>query len=111
MEVCDLEVIVFKFVSISFCIGEYMFDENVKYIIDKEFVEIVKVFVNVCVWIEGNIDNIGFCSLNVVLLECCVCLVVNYLIKEYGMLFNCLIIVGNGFDKFLVSNNIDEGCV
>ena len=95
--------------SISFRTGEHTLDENAKYIIDKEFVEIAKAFANARVRIEGNTDNVGSRSSNVALSERRARSVANYLIKEHGMSPNRLIIVGNGPDKPLASNNTDEG--
>lgn len=108
-EARDLEAIASKPVSISFRTGEHTLDENAKYIIDKEFVEIAKAFANARVRIEGNTDNVGSRSSNVALSERRARSVANYLIKEHGMSPNRLIIVGNGPDKPLASNNTDEG--
>ncbi len=53
------EAIATKRVSISFRTGEFQLDENSKYIIDKEFVDIAKAFSNARIRIEGNTDNVG----------------------------------------------------
>lgn len=105
----ELEAIASKPVSISFRSGEHVLDENAKYIIDKEFVEIAKAFANARVRIEGNTDNVGSRSSNVTLSERRARSVANYLIKEHGMSANRLIIVGNGPDKPLASNNTEDG--
>lgn len=105
----ELEAIASKPVSISFRTGEHTLDENAKYIIDREFVEIAKAFANARVRIEGNTDNVGSRSSNVSLSERRARSVANYLIKEHSMSPNRLIIVGNGPDKPLASNNTEEG--
>lgn len=105
----ELEAIASKPVSINFRTGEHVLDENAKYIIDKEFVEIAKAFANARIRIEGNTDNVGSRASNVTLSERRARSVANYLIKEHNMSPNRLIIVGNGPDKPLASNNTNEG--
>ncbi len=105
----ELEAISSKPVSISFRSGEHTLDENAKYIIDREFVEIAKAFANARIRIEGNTDNVGSRSSNVTLSERRARSVANYLIKEHSMSPNRLIIVGNGPDKPLASNNTEDG--
>lgn len=105
----ELEAIASKPVSINFRTGEHTLDENAKYIIDREFVEIAKAFANARIRIEGNTDNVGSRSSNVKLSEMRARSVANYLINEHNMSANRLIIVGNGPDKPLASNNTDAG--
>ncbi len=97
-----------KAVSISFRTGEFKLDDNAKYIIDKEFVDIAKVF-NSRIRIEGNTDNVGSASSNKALSLKRANAVANYLITEHGMPRNRFIIVGNGPDKPVASNNTDKG--
>jgi NitT/TauT family transport system substrate-binding protein len=97
-----------KAVSISFRTGEFQLDDNAKYIIDKEFVDIAKVF-NSRIRIEGNTDNVGSASSNKALSLKRANAVANYLITEHGMPRNRFIIVGNGPDKPVASNNTDKG--
>ncbi|MEL6969746.1 MAG: OmpA family protein, partial [Bacteroidota bacterium] len=105
----DLEAIASKPVSISFRTGEHTLDENAKYIIDKEFVEIAKAFANARVRIEGNTDNVGSQSSNIALSEKRARSVANYLIQEHNMSANRLIVVGNGPNKPLASNSTADG--
>lgn len=105
----ELEAIASKPVSISFRTGEHALDENAKYIIDIEFVEIAKAFANARIRIEGNTDNVGSRSSNISLSERRARSVANYLIQEHGMSANRLIIVGNGPDKPLASNSNEDG--
>ena len=97
-----------KQVSITFATGAYQLDENAKYIIDKEFVDIAKVF-NSKIRIEGNTDNVGSAASNKRLSLKRAQSVVNYLIQEHGMPRNRFVIVGNGPDKPVASNNTAAG--
>lgn len=105
----ELEAIASKPVSINFRSGEHVLDENAKYIIDREFVEIAKAFANARIRIEGNTDDVGSRTSNIRLSELRAQSVANYLIKEHNMSPNRLIIVGNGPDKPLASNNTEDG--
>jgi NitT/TauT family transport system substrate-binding protein len=105
----QLEEIASKPVSINFRSGESTLDENAKYIIDLEFVEISKAFANARIRIEGNTDDVGSRATNVQLSEKRARAVADYLIKEHNMSPNRLIIVGNGPDEPLASNSTDEG--
>ncbi len=103
------EAIATKRVSISFRTGEFKLDENAKYIIDREFVEIAKAFGNSRVRIEGNTDNTGSKATNVALSKKRAQSVADYLINEYDMPRNRFIIIGNGPDKPVASNNTEDG--
>ncbi len=98
-----------KRVSIRFRTGEFHLDENAKYIIDKEFVDIAKAFGNARIRIEGNTDNTGNYASNVTLSQKRAQSVANYLISEYSMPRNRFVIVGNGPDKPVASNNNELG--
>ena len=103
------EAIATKRVSISFRSGEFLLDENSKYIIDKEFVEIAKAFSNSRIRIEGNTDNVGNPAANKALSEKRARSVAEYLITTYNMPRNRFIIIGNGQDKPVDSNGTDLG--
>ena len=98
-----------KQVSIRFRTAEYQLDENAKYIIDKEFVDIAKAFGNARIRIEGNTDNTGNYSSNVALSQRRAQSVAEYLITEYGMPKNRFVIVGHGPDQPVASNNTEIG--
>lgn len=97
-----------KEVSISFRTGEFRLDDNAKYIIDKEFVDIAKVF-NSRIRIEGNTDNVGSRANNKALSLKRANAVADYLISEHNMPRNRFIIVGNGPDNPVASNDTAEG--
>jgi NitT/TauT family transport system substrate-binding protein len=103
------EAIATKRVSISFRTGEFQLDENSKYIIDKEFVDIAKAFSNSRIRIEGNTDNVGNAASNKALSQKRAKSVADYLIATYNMPRNRFIIVGNGPSKPVSSNDTDEG--
>jgi NitT/TauT family transport system substrate-binding protein len=98
-----------KPVSISFATGSAILDENAKYIIDHEFVDIVKSFANSRIRIEGNTDNTGSAATNKKLSEQRAQAVADYLIKTYNFDANRFVIIGNGPDKPVADNNTPEG--
>lgn len=108
-EAAEKEAIATKRVSISFRTGEYRLDENAKYIIDREFIDIAKAFGNARIRIEGNTDNVGSASSNKALSKRRAQSVANYLINEHGMDANRIIVIGNGPDKPVASNNTADG--
>ena len=103
------EAIATKRVSISFRTGESELDENAKYIIDKEFVDIAKAFGNARIRIEGNTDNTGSRSTNLRLSKKRAQAVADYLASEHAMSPNRFIVIGNGPDKPIASNDSDDG--
>ena len=100
-----------KVAPISFRSGEYLLDENSKYIIDNEFLSLAKSFANARIRIEGNTDNVGNRNANIVLSKKRAQSVVDYLISEHGFDSNRFIVVGNGPDKPIkgVNPNSTEG--
>ena len=98
-----------KRVSISFRTGEFQLDENAKYIIDREFVDIAKAFSNSRIRIEGNTDNVGSRANNVTLSQKRAQAVAMYLQQEHNMPVNRFIVIGNGPDKPIADNNTDTG--
>ena len=98
-----------KQVRINFRTGEFQLSENAKTIIDIEFVNIAKAFANSRIRIEGNTDNVGSASSNKRLSLKRAQSVADYLVSEHGMPANRFIVVGNGPDKPVASNNTSEG--
>jgi NitT/TauT family transport system substrate-binding protein len=103
------EAIATKRVSISFRSGEFALDENAKYIIDKEFVEIAKAFANSRIRIEGNTDNVGSRESNLLLSKKRAQSVVDYLVNTHKMNRNRFLVYGNGPDKTIASNETEDG--
>jgi len=102
------EALATKELSINFPSGAFQLDENAKYIIDKEFVEIAKVF-NSRIRIEGNTDNTGNAASNQRLSEKRARAVADYLIQTHGMSPNRFIVIGNGQNQPVADNNTDAG--
>ncbi len=98
-----------KGITISFRTGEFQLDENAKYIIDKEFTPIAKAFGNARIRIEGNTDNVGSYQGNKSLSLKRAQSVATYLAAEHNMPKNRFVIIGNGPDKPVASNDTDSG--
>ena len=105
----EKEAFATKRVSISFRTGEFRLDENAKYIIDREFVDIAKAFGNSRIRIEGNTDNVGSKASNIALSKKRAQSVADYLVKEHGMDAGRFIVIGNGPNKPVAPNNTKEG--
>ncbi|MEL6717287.1 MAG: phosphate ABC transporter substrate-binding/OmpA family protein [Bacteroidota bacterium] len=103
------EAIATKRVSINFRTGEFQLDENAKYIIDLEFVDIAKAFGNARIRIEGNTDNVGNRASNVALSKKRAQSVKDYLVKEHDMDPNRFIVIGNGPDSPVADNSTADG--
>ena len=108
-EVKTAEAISTKSVSITFASGASTLDDNMKYIIDNEFLDIAKSFANARIRIEGNTDNTGSASANRALSYKRAQAVVNYLIKEHNFAKNRFIVIGNGPDKPVANNSTAAG--
>jgi NitT/TauT family transport system substrate-binding protein len=103
------EAIATKRVSISFASGVASLDENAKYIIDKEMVEIAKAFSNSRIRVEGNTDNVGAEATNLILSRRRAQSVVDYLVSAHGMNRNRFTVIGNGSNKPVSDNTTDAG--
>jgi NitT/TauT family transport system substrate-binding protein len=105
----EAEAIATKRVSINFRTGEHILDPNAQRIIDLEFAPIAQAFGNARIRIEGNTDNVGGRAANVALSQKRANAVRDYLVREYNMDPNRFVIVGNGPDNPVASNNTAEG--
>lgn len=108
-EIKHKEAISTKHVSIAFASGSATLDENAKYIIDHEFVDIAKSFANARIRIEGNTDNVGNAEMNKKLSMLRAKAVVDYLVNEHRFNSNRFVVVGNGPDKPVSDNNTEAG--
>ncbi len=108
-ETLNKEAIATKQVSITFRSGEYQLDENSKYIVDREMVDLARAFSNARIRVEGNTDNVGNADSNKSLSLKRAQSVVDYLVKTYNMSRNRFVVVGNGPEKPLGENGSDEG--
>ena len=98
-----------KQVSINFPSGSYILDENMKTIIDLQFLDIAKSFANSRIRIEGNTDNTGGRQTNITISKKRAQAVVDYLINEHNFDKNRFVIIGNGPDKPIADNNSNSG--
>lgn len=98
-----------KNVSISFSSSSTTLDDNAKYIIDKEFVDIAKQFSYAKIRIEGNTDNTGSDAINIPLSKKRAQAVADYLVSQYGFDRNRFVIVGNGSTKPVADNTSTDG--
>lgn len=108
-EVKEAKAVATKAAPISFRPGEFSLDNNAKYIIDNEFVDLAKSFANARIRVEGNTDDKGTYEYNKQLSYQRAKSVVDYLVNEYNFDPNRFIIVGNGPDNPVASNDTDEG--
>ena len=108
-DLADAEAISTKQVSINFPSGSYTLDENMKTIIDLQFLDIAKSFANSRIRIEGNTDNTGSRQSNIIISKKRAQAVADYLINEHGFDKNRFVIIGNGPDKPVANNNSNEG--
>lgn len=101
-----------KLVSINFATAQFQLDQNAKTIIDLQFGDIAKAYQNARIRIEGNTDNVGNRSMNVNLSKKRAQSVADYLMRQYDISKNRLIIVGNGPDKPVpgCADNATESC-
>ncbi|MBK7609505.1 MAG: OmpA family protein [Saprospiraceae bacterium] len=98
-----------KRVSINFRSGEFELDENAKFIVDREMVDIAKAFANSRIRVEGNTDNVGSSQTNQILSRKRAQSVVDYLVAVHGMNRNRFVVVGNGPSKPVGSNDTEDG--
>ncbi len=108
-DVTNAEAISTKRVRITFASGTSTLDENMKYIIDNEFLDIAKSFANARIRIEGNTDNVGSKAVNKELSKKRATAVANYLIEVHDFDKNRFVIVGNGPDKPIADNKTEKG--
>lgn len=103
------EAISTKKVKVTFPTAGYVLDDNAKYIIDQQFVDIAKTFSNARIRIQGNTDNTGNYNKNKILSKKRAKAVADYLANSYGFDRNRFIIVGNGSDNPVADNSTNEG--
>jgi NitT/TauT family transport system substrate-binding protein len=108
-EIAKSEAISTKQVSINFPSGSYVLDENMKTIIDMQFLDIAKSFAKSRIRIEGNTDNTGNRETNIMISKKRAEAVADYLINEHQFDRNRFVIIGNGPDKPVASNSTVEG--
>lgn len=103
------EPVAVKRITINFATGAYALNDESKYIIDRDFSNVAKSFAGYRVRIEGNTDDVGNRQSNMVLSRRRAQAVADYLVSTYSFDSNRFMIVGNGPDKPVASNNTPEG--
>jgi NitT/TauT family transport system substrate-binding protein len=98
-----------KRITINFATAVYKLSDDAKYTIDKDFANVAKAFAGYRVRIEGNTDNVGNPESNMSLSRKRAQSVANYLVSTYSFNPNRFIIIGNGQDKPVASNDTPEG--
>ncbi|MDD5589168.1 MAG: phosphate ABC transporter substrate-binding/OmpA family protein [Candidatus Nanoarchaeia archaeon] len=98
-----------KKLTITFDSGSSVLDANAKYIIQMGVADLAKSFAGARIRIEGNTDNVGSLDMNIALSKERARSVANYLIKNYKFDYNRFIVIGNGPNKPVASNDTTEG--
>jgi len=98
-----------KRITINFPTGAFALNDEAKYIIDRDFSNVAKSFAGYRVRIEGNTDSIGSRQMNVNLSRKRAQSVADFLVTTYSFDSNRFIIIGNGPDSPVASNNTPEG--
>jgi NitT/TauT family transport system substrate-binding protein len=98
-----------KRITINFSTGSATLTDEARYIIDRDFAPIAKSFSGYRVRIEGNTDNVGSPEANKALSKRRAQSVVEYLSTTYNFGRNRFVIVGNGQENPVASNDTDDG--
>lgn len=85
-----------KSASINFASGSSALDDDARYIVESEFLDIAKINTTARIRVIGNTDNTGNYNTNIQLSKMRAQSVVDYLINKYGFSSNRFIVVGNG---------------
>ena len=98
-----------KKLTIVFSSGSATLDDNAKYIIDHNFVDLAAGFAKARIRIEGNTDNVGSREMNKTLSLRRAQTVADYLATEHHFDRNRFVVTGNGPDKPVADNGTPEG--
>lgn len=98
-----------KPVSITFPTGSAVLDDNAKTILKMTFVDVAKQFGGNRIRVEGNTDSTGARAVNVKLSKQRAQAVADFLAAECGVDPDRFIVVGNGPDKPVATNDTNEG--
>ncbi len=108
-EMAKAEPISTKKLTIVFASGSAVLDDNAKYIIDNNFVDLAAGFASARIRIEGNTDNVGSDQMNKTLSTRRAQAVANYLAQEHKFSPNRFVVVGNGSEKPVADNGTADG--
>ncbi len=107
--VASAPAIATKRLTVNFETNSYVLSPNEKQRINREIGQSALDFSGFRMRVEGNTDDTGDRALNIELSRKRAESVVNYLVSEYNFDRNRFIIIGNGTDKPVASNNTDAG--
>jgi NitT/TauT family transport system substrate-binding protein len=107
-EVKQQEPIVTKRISVYFETGSATLDDEAKQIL-KDAAELAQTFGSAYLRVSGNTDNVGSRQLNQSLSRQRAQAVVDYMVAKYGFPRDKFIVVGNGPDKPVASNESPNG--
>jgi NitT/TauT family transport system substrate-binding protein len=97
-----------KSVSIYFGTGQSSVDPNARKVLDG-FAELLAVFQNAYVQVEGNTDNVGNRAQNLALSKARAEAVIAYLVERHRLNRARFIAIGNGPDRTVADNKTPEG--
>ena len=100
--------IVTKRITVYFATASYALDPNAKQVLEQA-AELAQTFGSTYIRISGNTDSVGSRQMNVELSRKRAQAVVNYLVSKYGFPKDKFIVVGNGPDKPVASNDTEDG--
>ena len=103
------EALLSKSVSIYFASGKAELDPNARKIVNRFAADMVSVFQNAYVRVEGNTDSVGGRGANRALSEKRSQAVVDYLLRRTGFDRARFVAVGNGSDRPVADNGTADG--
>ncbi len=98
-----------KRITINFATGSSTVSDDARYTINRDFVPTAKSFAGYKIRIEGNTDNTGSAQGNKALSMRRAQAVADFLVRTYNFDPNRFIVVGNGQDSPVASNDTEEG--
>lgn len=98
-----------KRITINFATGSSTVNEEAGFIIKRDFIPTAKSFAGYKVRVEGNTDNTGSPQGNRALSQRRAQAVADYLVRIYNFDPNRFVVVGNGQDNPVASNDTEEG--
>jgi NitT/TauT family transport system substrate-binding protein len=98
-----------KHITINFETGAYTLTDEHRYKIDQEFGSTASSLAGYRIRIQGNTDNVGSNQMNKSLSRKRAQAMADYLIQRYSYDRNRFVVVGNGPDKPIASNDTEEG--
>ncbi|MCC7479745.1 OmpA family protein [bacterium] len=100
--------VVTKRMTVYFSTGSSTLDENAKQVLEQA-AEYAQTFGSARIRVSGNTDSVGGRDMNVELSRKRAQAVVDFMVKKYGFPRDKFVVVGNGPDKPVASNDSEEG--